>query len=87
MRIGSIELKNVKADTMCPTWKYSYLGWRKILAEFVIRIPRVHVDFYRWYPVRRYIRQEKERVFYKIGDTTICSFENYVFLEKNCAKE
>lgn len=67
----------------CPTWSYYYAGWRKILAGVWIPYPVVRIELRSLFLFRKYLKKEKDRVFYKVGDITVCSYENYAWLEKS----
>lgn len=66
----------------CPTWNYYYSGYRKFLAGIKIPFPVITFSI-RWYrPLKRFLKTDKERVFYMMGEQVICSFENYAYLKK-----
>ena len=77
-----IDKNHIVPDRHCPTWKYSYSGIRKFLAMLYIPVPIIEISFLRFNPIKKYLRRDKERVFYQMGETTICSYENYSFIMK-----
>lgn len=75
-------MEDVEASMYCKTWTYYYSGWRRFLSKIYLPYPVIRIELHHFNLFRRFLKQEKERVFYKLGDKTICSFENYAFLEK-----
>ena len=75
-------MDDVTCSIYCPTWQYSYSGWRGFLAGIYLFIPKIEVHMKVVYPLRKYIRRDRERVFYNMGGRIICSPENYAFLLK-----
>jgi hypothetical protein len=58
----------INPDRYCPTWGYHPLkGWRKMLARVL---------------PNKWFKRDRYRVYYKIGDILVCSFENYAYILK-----
>ncbi len=60
----------IVSDIHCKTWAYKLVGWRRWVNRWL------------WIP-DRWLKHERERIMYKVGDTIICSYENRAWLERN----
>lgn len=77
-----MDMSDVEASVYCATWRHYYKGWRKVLSRIYIPYPVISIKLRSLFLFRKHLKQEKERIFYRVGEKTICSFENYAFLEK-----
>ncbi len=66
----------------CKTWTYHHVGWRKFAAGIFVWFPIIRFERGIWYPFRKHLKTEKERIFYQVEGKVICSYENYAFLMK-----